>query len=160
MESNGEGLFHLRFVNENLTKLPDFMGSDWVVPGVGDAGAHVSMIMDAGWSSFFISHWYRDQQAFSLEETIHMLTEKQNRVLALPDRGSLVVGKKADVNVIDIDRVEERQPQRVLDLPGGFPRLIQKAAGYKNTIVNGKIILEDNELTDERGGTVIRGNSR
>ena len=160
LESNGEGLFHLRFVNENLTKLPDFMGSDWVVPGVGDAGAHVSMIMDAGWSSFFISHWYRDQQAFSLEETIHMLTEKQNRVLALPDRGSLVVGKKADVNVIDIDRVEERQPQRVLDLPGGFPRLIQKAAGYKNTIVNGKIILEDNELTDERGGTVIRGNSR
>ena len=66
-----------------------------------------------------ISHWYRDQAAFSLEETIHMLSAKQNRVLSLNDRGSLEVGKKVDINVLDIDAVEERQPQRVYDFPGG-----------------------------------------
>ena len=89
-----------------------------------------------------------------------MLTLDPAQFYSLNDRGLLSAGKKADINVIDIDRVEERQPQRVLDLLGGFPRLIQRAAGYKNTIVNGKITLEDNELTDERGGTVIRGNFR
>ncbi len=156
LESDGLGLFHVRFVNEDLGVLPKFLGADWVVPGVGDAGAHVSLVMDAGWSSFFISHWYRDQGVFSLEETIHMLTAKQNRVLALPDRGALKVGCKADINVMDIDRVEERQPRRVYDFPGGAPRLIQRAVGYRNTLVNGSVILENDELTGARGGRILR----
>ena len=156
LESEGKGFFHLRFVNEDLSALPDYMGSDWVVPGVGDAGAHVSLIMDAGWTSFFISHWYRDTGTYSLEETIHMLTAKQNRVLCLADRGSLVVGNKADINVLDINRVEERQPRRVEDFPGGAPRLIQRAVGYRQTLVNGKVILENDELTGERSGVMLR----
>lgn len=156
LESDGLGLFHVRFVNEDLTVLPEYLKTDWIVPGVGDAGAHVSLVMDAGWTSFFISHWYRDQRAFSLEETIHMLTAKQNRVLNLADRGVLEVGRKADVNVLDIEQVEERQPQRVYDFPGGVPRLIQHGVGYRNTLVNGRVILEQNELTGERGGEVLR----
>ena len=160
LESNGEGLFHVRFVNEDLRVLPRFLGSDWVVPGVGDAGAHVSLIMDAGWTSFFISHWYRDQATFSLEETIHMLSAKQNRVLNIADRGALEVGRKADINVLDINSVEERQPKRVYDFPGGAPRLIQHGVGYRNTLVNGKIILENDQLTGDRGGKIIRSNPR
>jgi N-acyl-D-aspartate/D-glutamate deacylase len=156
LESEGQGLFHVRFVNEDLDVLPGFLGMDWIVPGVGDAGAHVSLVMDAGWSSFFISHWYRDKGAFSLEETIHMLTAKQNRVLALPDRGSLVVGNKADINVLDISQIEERQPKRVVDFPGGAPRLIQRGVGYRNTLVNGQVILENDELTGARAGHILR----
>ncbi|MEM7100489.1 MAG: amidohydrolase family protein [Pseudomonadota bacterium] len=158
LESNGEGLFHLRFVNEDLTVLPDYLSSDWIVPGVGDAGAHVSLVMDAGWSSFVIAHWYRDTGAFSLEETIHMLTAKQNRVLNLSDRGALIVGNKADINVMDINTVEERQPKRVTDFPGGAPRLIQRGVGYRNTLVNGKVILEHDELTGTSGGVILRNN--
>ena len=160
LTSNGQGLFHVRFVNEDLRVLPKFLGSDWVVPGVGDAGAHVSLIMDAGWTSFFISHWYRDQAIFSLEETIHMLSAKQNRVLNLVDRGALEVGRKADINVIDINSVEERQPERVYDFPGGAPRLIQRGVGYRNTLVNGKVILENDELTEDRGGYILRNQRR
>lgn len=156
LESDGLGLFHIRFVNEDLEVLPRFLGSDWIVPGVGDAGAHVSLIMDAGWTSFFISHWYRDRSAFSLEETIHMLTAKQNHALRATNRGALEVGRKADINVLDIDKVEERQPRRVCDLPGGAPRLIQRGVGYRTTLVNGKIIVEHDELTGNRGGKVLR----
>jgi N-acyl-D-aspartate/D-glutamate deacylase len=159
LESEGKGFFHVRFVNEDLTVLPNYMGADWVVPGVGDAGAHVSMIMDAGWTSFFISHWYRDTGTYSLEETIHMLTAKQNRVLGLADRGALAVGKKADINVLDINRVEERQPVRVEDFPGNAPRLIQRGVGYRQTLVNGKVILENNELTGIRNGVMLRNNA-
>ena len=85
-----------------------------------------------------------------------MLTSKQNRVLRLSDRGALEVGKKADINVLGIDRVEERQPRRVYDFPGEAPRLIQRAVGYRQTLVNGQIILENDELTGHRAGTILR----
>ena len=159
-ESDGEGLFHVRFVNENLDPLPEFMRLDWVVPGVGDAGAHVGVIMDAGWTSFLLSYWHRDRGIFSLEESIEMLTSKQMRVLGFADRGVLKVGHKADVNVLDVDRVEERQPTRVTDFPGGAPRLIQRAVGYRATVANGAIILENDELTGARSGRVLRNPSR
>ncbi|XOV90667.1 MAG: amidohydrolase family protein [Pseudomonadota bacterium] len=156
LESAGEGLFHVRFVNEDLERLPAYMDADWVVPGVGDAGAHVSMIMDAGWTSFLLSYWHRDRGVFSLEKAVELLTSKQARVLGVSDRGVLQVGKKADINVIDMDRVEERQPKRVYDFPGGAPRLIQRAVGYRATLVNGAIILEDDELTGTRPGMILR----
>ena len=85
-----------------------------------------------------------------------MLTAKQAMVLDLKDRGKLQVGLKADINVIDINRVGERHAQRVYDFPHGAPRLLQRAAGYRNTIVNGRVILENDELTGERGGRVLR----
>ena len=159
-ESNGKGLFMLRFVNQDLEALPDFMRSDWIVPGVGDAGAHVSMIMDAGWTSFLLSYWHRDRAEFSLEQAVHYLTAKQARVIGLHDRGSLEVGKKADINLIDIGRLAEHQPTRVNDFPGGAPRLIQRATGYQATIVNGQIILENDELTGSAGGRILRNKSR
>lgn len=156
IESEGEGLFHVRFVNEDYDALPGYMSADWIVPGVGDAGAHVSMIMDAGWTSFFLSYWYRDRGVFSIEEAIQMLTSKQATVLGLNDRGTLAVGMKADINILDIDLVEERQPKRVYDFPGNAPRLIQRAVGYRNTIVNGQVILQNDELTGTRPGRVLR----
>ena len=156
LESEGEGLFHVRFVNQDMSVLPDYMRADWVVPGVGDAGAHISMISDVGWASFLLSYWHRERGEYSLEEAIHMLTAKQAKVLDLKDRGTLQVGLKADINVIDINRVGERHAQRVYDFPHGAPRLLQRAAGYRNTIVNGRVILENDELTGERGGRVLR----
>ena len=156
VESNGQGLFMVRFVNQDLEVLPDFMRSDWIVPGVGDAGAHVSVIMDSGWTSFLLSYWHRDRSEFTLEEAVHYLTAKQARVIGLNDRGSLEVGKYADINVIDIDRLSEKQPMRVHDFPGGAPRFIQRAIGYRATVVNGQVILENDELTGVVGGSVLR----
>ena len=156
VESNGQGLFMVRFVNQDLEVLPDFMRSDWIVPGVGDAGAHVSVIMDSGWTSFLLSYWHRDRSEFTLEEAVHYLTAKQARVIGLNDRGSLEVGKYADINVIDIDRLSEKQPMRVHDFPGGAPRFIQRAIGYRATVVNEQVILENDELTGVVGGSVLR----
>ena len=63
---------------------------------------------------------------------------------------------KADVNVVELEAVAERQPQLVHDFPGGAPRLIQKAVGYKATVCNGTPILIDDEHTGERAGRVLR----
>ena len=156
LENNGETLFHIRFFNHDLEKVNKFLHADWVLPGIGDAGAHVSQIMDSGWTSFLLSHWHRDQRTFSLAEAVRKLTSAQARVIGLDDRGTLAMGKRADVNVIDVNRVAERQPQLVHDFPGGAPRLIQKAVGYQATVCNGQLILENDEHTGAAGGRVLR----
>ena len=156
LESDGEALFHVRFFNTDLEALKGFLALDWMLPGIGDAGAHVSQIMDSGWTSFLLSHWVREQGLFAIEEAVRRMTSASARVLGFADRGALTPGMKADVNVIDLGRVAERQPKLVHDFPGGAPRLIQKAVGYKATVCNGTPILLDDEHTGERAGRVLR----
>ena len=155
-QTDGLALFHVRFFNHDLEAVSRFLREDWVLPGIGDAGAHVSQIMDSGWTSFMLSHWHRERGHFSLAEAVRKLTSAQAKVVGLNDRGALEVGRRADVNVIDVERVRERQPQLVHDFPGGAPRLIQKAKGYLATVCNGEVILRDDEHTGARAGRVLR----
>ena len=126
------------------------------MPGLGDAGAHVSQMIDSGWPTFILSHWHRDTGLYSLPEAVRRISAVPAQVLGLEDRGTLAVGKRADINVFDVQRLEERMPQIVHDFPFGAPRFIQRAAGYKATVCNGSVVLVDDELTGERGGRVLR----
>jgi N-acyl-D-aspartate/D-glutamate deacylase len=112
--------------------------------------------MDAGWSTFVLSYWIRDRGLYDLAEGVRRLTSGPARVMGLHDRGVLAVGKRADVNVIDLANVSERQPELVNDFPGGAPRFIQRARGYKATLVNGRVNVWNDEHTGERAGTVLR----
>ncbi len=159
METKGKTKFHARFGNFNISQLADFIRNDWVVPGLGDAGAHVSQIIDSGWPTFFLSHWCRDTEEFSIEQAIQKMTSAPARTLGLSDRGTLSEGTRADVNVIELANLNEKQPQLVHDFPGGAPRFIQKASGYRATVCNGSTILLNDELTGESGGQIIRSRS-
>ena len=156
LKTNGEAMFHVRFFNLDLKRLESFLTADWILPGIGDAGAHVSQIMDSGWTSFLLSHWVRERELFTIEEAVRRMTSASARVLGFNDRGTVAEGMKADINVIDLDRVAERQPKLVHDFPGGAPRLIQKAVGYRATVCNGAVILVDDEHTGHRSGQVLR----
>ncbi len=155
-ESGGRGIFNFRMFSSSLREQANLFKSSHIYPGLGDAGAHVSQIMDAGWSSFMLSYWYRESGAFSLGETIRKMTAGPARVVGLDDRGVIAAGMKADINVLDVDQVGELQPVLVHDFPGDAPRWIQRATGYKATIVNGKVSLLDGELTGVRAGEVLR----
>ena len=155
-ETDGRALFNLRMFNQNLKELGDLFKSEHIFPSLGDAGAHVSQIMDAGWSTFTLSYWIREAGLYSLGEGIRRMTSGPARVLGLKDRGALKPGLKADINVFDPDKVAERQPVLVHDFPGGAPRYIQKSMGYKTTIVNGEVTLVDGEHTGARAGQVLR----
>ena len=155
-ETDGRALFNLRMFNQNLKELGDLFKSDHIFPSLGDAGAHVSQIMDAGWSTFTLSYWIREAGIYSLGEGIRRMTSGPARVLGLKDRGTLKAGLKADINVFDPNKVAERQPVLVHDFPGGAPRYIQKSVGYKTTIVNGEVTLVDGEHTGARAGRVLR----
>ena len=156
LESNGKVQFHLRAFNVNLDNLEQLITTDWALPGLGDAGAHVSQMIDSGWATFVLSHWHRDHGTYTIEEAVRRIAAEPARVLGLKDRGVLAVGKKADVNVIDVDRLEERQPYIVHDFPGGAPRFQQRAAGYRATVCNGQVTLRDDEHTGICAGEVLR----
>jgi N-acyl-D-aspartate/D-glutamate deacylase len=155
-ESNGKALFTFRMFTSSLEQQADLFKSEHIFPGLGDAGAHVSQIMDAGWSTFMLSYWHRETGYYSMGQVIQKMTSGPARVVGLEDRGLIKEGMRADINVFDADKVSEQQPELVHDFPGGAPRYIQKANGYKATIVNGQISVLDGELTGTRAGQVLR----
>ena len=156
LETGGRALFNFRMFNQNLKALGDLFRNDHIFPGLGDAGAHVSQIMDAGWTSFILSYWVREVGLYSIGEAVRRMTSGPARVVGLKDRGVLRPGMRADVNVLDPDAVAERQPELVHDFPGGAPRYIQKAMGYRTTLVNGQVTVVDGEHTGARAGEVLR----
>ena len=156
LESAGQVRFHMRLFNMNLDDVAEVISTDWAMPGLGDAGAHVSGMIDAGWATFVLSHWYRDKGLYTLEEAVRRMTSVPATILNLTDRGTLAVGQKADINIIDTDRVAECQPLLVNDFPHGAPRFIQRAVGYQATLCNGQVILRDDEHTGSYAGAVLR----
>lgn len=155
-ETRGKALFTLRMFNPNIDALAHMFRSDHCFPSLGDAGAHVSQVMDAGWATFILSHWVREKGFFTMGEAIRRMTSMPARVMGLKDRGTLAVGMRADVNVFDAAKVAELQPELVHDFPGGAPRFTQRSTGYKATIVNGRINVLDGEHTGVRAGAVLR----
>ena len=155
-ESRGRALFVLQLFNPNLRAVADLISRGHVLPGLGDAGAHVGQVMDSGWCSFVLAHWVRKEKLFSAGEAVRRMTSAPARILGVTDRGRLAPGQRADVNVVDLDRVEERMPEYVRDFPGGAGRFVQRATGYRATICNGQTILENDELVGARGGRVLR----
>jgi N-acyl-D-aspartate/D-glutamate deacylase len=155
-ETAGAALFAVERYNLNIDAVCDLLCSPRVLPGLGDAGAHVSQVMDAGWPTFLLTHWVRATEVFRLEDAIYKLTAWPASILGVADRGRLAPGLRADVNVIDLEQLELAMPEMVADFPRGARRFIQRAQGYAATIVNGAVTLVDGEVTGERAGSVVR----
>ena len=155
-DSRGKALFTMQFFNPNLRAVADLISGQAVLPGLGDAGAHVGQVMDSGWCSFVLSHWVRDAGLFSAEEAVRRMTSAPARIIGFEDRGRLAAGLRADVNVIDLERVSECMPEYVNDFPGGAGRFVQRARGYRATVCNGQVMLENDAHTGVRAGTVLR----
>lgn len=156
-ETNGRALFNYRLFCQDMDELGDlFAGTKNVLPSLGDAGAHVSQIIDADWATFTLKYWIKEKKVYSLAQGIQRMTSDGARVMGLKDRGVLAVGKRADVNVFDLDRVTQLQPEIVHNFPGGAPHFTQRARGYKATLVNGQINVQDDQSTGARAGLVLR----
>ena len=155
VETDGRALFVVRMFNRNMDALAKLLSTDFCLPGLGDAGAHVGQIMDSGWGTFVLSHWARDQELYSLEEAVRRITSAPARIMGLDGRGTLAAGQKADLNVIDLPSLGEAIPRMVNDFPGGAKRFIQRGRGYRATVCNGTLILEDDELTGARVGQMV-----
>lgn len=128
--------------------------------GLSDGGAHCGLICDASFPTYLLTHWTRDRtrgELLPLEHVVHKQTKATADVYGLGDRGSLEVGKRADINVIDLDALRLHVPEMVFDLPAGGRRLIQPVDGYRTTVQSGEVTFVDGEATGARPGRVIRG---
>ena len=127
--------------------------------GLADGGAHCNLICDASTPTYMLTHWVRDRTRgprIELERIVRKLTSETADLYGLYDRGTLAVGKRADLNVIDLDALTLPAPFLVNDLPGGGSRLMQDATGYAATIVAGTITRRDDQDTGERPGRLLR----
>ena len=143
--------------------LYDMMCDPLTVQGLGDGGAHSSIICDASMTTYLLTHWVRDRTRgprLPLEHAIRRLTKDGADLYGLGDRGVVEVGRRADLNLIDLDALRLRYPERVTDLPGGAGRLVQRTDGYVATLVAGEAVVEGGALTDARPGTLVRGPRR
>ena len=130
------------------------------VLGLSDGGAHCSMICDASYPTFLLTHWARDRHrgdTLPLEYVIRKQARDTAILYGLTDRGVIAVGKKADVNVIDMDALTLHPPRMAYDLPAGGHRLVQGASGYRATIVSGVVTRRDGTDTGARPGRLVRG---
>lgn len=162
MEREGNGMILNtlgNFLEGKLDALLELMRREDTVIGLGDGGAHYAAICDASYPTFMLTYWVRDRagERLTLPEAVERLAARPARVMGLEDRGLLKPGYKADLNVIDLDRLTLHAPVVKHDLPGGGRRLDQTATGYVATVVNGRVIREHDQPTDERPGRVVRG---
>jgi N-acyl-D-amino-acid deacylase len=138
----------------------DLLGSDRTVLGLGDGGAHYGMVCDATYPTYFLTYWVRDAEPewrVELPRAVRMLTRETAETVGLLDRGLIGAGYKADLNVIDLDRLHLHAPTVTYDLPEQGRRLVQKADGYDATIVSGVATYRDGEATGALPGRLIRG---
>jgi N-acyl-D-aspartate/D-glutamate deacylase len=157
LEKHLKQFFLQPLANENQDHALEMIKHPRSVVTFSDSGAHVSQIMDSSLQTHLLSHWVREKQAVTLEEAVRMLSFVPASHWGLAGRGLLREGWAADVVVFNPDTVAPTLPELTYDLPAGARRLKQKATGFKASVVNGKVVLRNNEHTGALSGKLLRG---
>ncbi len=157
LEKNLKMFFIQTLTNEDQSHVLEMMRHPRSVVTFSDSGAHVSQIMDSSLQTHFLSYWVREEEEFTLEQAIRMLTFVPASYWGLHGRGLLREGYAADVIVFDPARITPELPSLEYDLPAGARRLKQKARGLLATVVNGQVLLRNNEHTGAFPGQLLRG---
>ena len=156
LERDLKMFFRQPIANEDQSQVLDMMKHPRSVITFSDSGAHVSQIMDSSLQTHLLSYWVREKQAMTLEEAVKQITYNTATMWGLHDRGLIREGMAADLVVFDPKTIGARMPDVVHDLPAGAKRLKQTADGILNTVVNGEILLTNNEHSGAVPGQLLR----
>ncbi|SEO82455.1 N-acyl-D-amino-acid deacylase family protein [Trujillonella endophytica] len=151
--------FYLNYADGSLSALHELLSRPITSFGLADGGAHMKFACDASLPSFLLSFWARDRRRgplLSVEQVVNKLTRQNADIYGLSDRGVVAPGRRADLNVIDHQRLQLQMPEMVFDLPSGGQRLLQGATGYLATVVAGEITRRNDAETGARPGRLIR----
>jgi N-acyl-D-aspartate/D-glutamate deacylase len=163
LERDGRQLIYMplaSYVGYDFEALREMLLHPSTILSLSDGGAHVGLICDASTPTYMIAYWARDRRrgaTIPLERVVHMQSGATASLYGLRDRGVLAPGMKADLNLIDFDAVRLEAPEMVFDLPSSGRRLIQRARGYRATVVSGAVTFENGEATGARPGRLLRG---
>ena len=162
LRDGGHGMVYrplLNYAGGNLNDVYDMLTDPNGIPGLGDGGAHCGMTCDSSITTFNLAYWTRDRTLgpkLALEKMVKGHTADAAAMMGFRDRGSIAPGMKADVNVIDYERLRIGRVEVAYDMPAGGRRLMQKAVGYVATLVSGVPILRHDEPTGARPGRLLR----
>lgn len=159
LETDGAVVCSFPFLNQRLEAVEEMLDDPLVTLGLADAGAHVGQILDASQPTFFLSYWIRERGRWSIAEGIRRLTSDTADLFGLADRGRLVPGAFADVNVIDFDRLHLPPPMYAYDFPHGAGRYVQGANGYDCTLVNGQVFIDHGQHTGIFPGALLKNSA-
>ena len=140
VDSDFKARFRFGVLNTDEAEVAELLQDPYIVVALSDAGAHASQLCDACYATHFLGYWVRERKLFSLEQAVHMLTERAAQVFGIKDRGRLAVGLPADVVVFDPATIAAGKIKRVWDLPSGADRLVAPASGIDAVVVNGCIV--------------------
>jgi N-acyl-D-aspartate/D-glutamate deacylase len=162
MEDEGRGIIYFparNYTNYNLDVVHTMLNRADTVLGLGDGGAHVGAICDGSMQTYLLSYWTRDRvgDRLGIGEAVHMMTRHTAEVAGFHDRGLIAPGFKADLNIIDYDRLSMGPPRVTYDLPAGGRRLFQDATGYDATILSGVVTARHDTPTGALPGRLVRG---
>ena len=163
LDDGGTGVVYIpvmNYVEGDMTAVREMLVHPRSVPGLGDAGAHCTMICDASFATYLLQYWTREapeDQRLGVEWVVQQQAAATAATVGLRDRGVLAPGYRADLNLIDLDRVGITTTEMLHDLPAGGKRLVQRADGYRSTIVAGEVIRQDGEDTGALPGRLVRG---
>ena len=144
--------------NTREDRMRELLNDKSILMALGDGGAHVDMLCDAGYPTYLLGTWVREKQAITLEEGVRKLTSDPADLFGLKDRGRLAKGAPADVAIFDADRIgSSNHGERRYDLPGGAKRIVMPSNGVEYTVVNGAVTWEQGKLTEAKAGKVLRG---
>jgi N-acyl-D-aspartate/D-glutamate deacylase len=164
LERDGKALLFLpinNFAGGNLDSAYEALVRDETLVGLGDGGAHYGFICDASFPTFLLSYWTRDRRKgnggrIGLADAVHRLTRRNALAVGLADRGLIAPGMKADLNVVDYEKLRLGPPEVAFDLPAGGRRLTQRVAGIEATIVAGEVTYRNGVATDALPGRLVR----
>jgi N-acyl-D-aspartate/D-glutamate deacylase len=163
LTDDGRGMLYVPFVNYadgNLDAVREMLREPSAVPGLSDGGAHCGIICDASFPTYLLTHWTRDRkrgEKLSIPFVVAAQSRKTALSVGLTDRGVIAPGYKADINVIDHDRLHLHPPKVHYDLPVGGRRLLQQVDGYDATIVSGVVTQRGGVATGAHPGRLVRG---
>jgi N-acyl-D-amino-acid deacylase len=159
----GEGLIFLPmlgYIDGNLDATAEMMRHPNSIYGLADGGAHCGLVSDASIPTFLLTHWARDRtrgDRIPIEELVENQTKRTAECYGLFDRGVIAPGMKADINVIDFEKLHIHAPKLVYDLPANGKRFLQDITGYHATICSGEVIYRNGKATGKLPGKLIRG---
>jgi len=157
LRDNIETQFVAPRANNDKARIPELISDPRTMIGLSDAGAHVDMVYEAGYTTYILGTWVREKKAMALEYAIKRLTSEPADFFGLADRGRLTVGAAADIVIFNEQTINSAErPQPVADLPAGGMRLHSGAQGISHVLVNGRIVFRDNKPTGELPGVVLR----
>lgn len=152
-----ENTFTMASFNTRADRMAEILNDPAMLLGLGDGGAHLDMLCDAGYPTYVLGTWVRERGVLGLEHAVRRMTSDPADFFGIADRGRLQPGLAADIVVFDAATVGSAgRPERLYDLPGGAKRMVMRSRGIGCTIVNGVVIWENSALTGAGAGQVLR----